>query len=83
MQAGPAWVVAKGGITSHDVAVRALGIRRATVLGQLLPGLVSVLRPVEALPEVVGTPYVVFAGNVGDEDTLAYVVDLFRGGPAR
>jgi uncharacterized protein YgbK (DUF1537 family) len=77
--AEPAWVVAKGGITSHDVAVRGLGIRRATVLGQLLPGLVSVFRPVEALPEVVGTPYVVFAGNVGDESTLAYVIDLFRG----
>jgi len=77
--AEPAWVVAKGGITSHDVAVRGLGIRRATVLGQLLPGLVSVFRPVEALPEVVGTPYVVFAGNVGDDGTLAYVIDLFRG----
>jgi len=77
--AEPAWVVAKGGITSHDVAVRGLGIRRATVLGQLLPGLVSVFQPVEALPQVVGTPYVVFAGNVGDENTLAYVIDLFRG----
>jgi len=76
--AEPAWVVAKGGITSHDVAVRGLGIRRATVLGQLLPGVVSVLRPVEALPEVVGTPYVVFAGNVGDETTLASVIDRFR-----
>jgi uncharacterized protein YgbK (DUF1537 family) len=75
----PAWVVAKGGITSHDVAVRGLGIRRAIVLGQLLPGLVSVFQPVEAAPEIVGMPYVVFAGNVGDEQTLAYVIDLFRG----
>lgn len=75
----PAWVVAKGGITSHDVAVRGLGIRRAIVLGQLLPGLVSVFHPVEAAPEIVGTPYIVFAGNVGDEQTLAYVIDLFRG----
>jgi uncharacterized protein YgbK (DUF1537 family) len=75
----PAWVVAKGGITSHDVAVRGLGIRRAIVLGQLLPGLVSVFQPVEAAPEIVGTPYVVFAGNVGDEQTLAYVIDLLRG----
>jgi uncharacterized protein YgbK (DUF1537 family) len=79
LAARPAWVIAKGGITSHDVAVRGLGIRRATVLGQLLPGLVSVLRPIDAAPEVVGTPYVVFAGNVGDETTLAYVIDLFRG----
>jgi uncharacterized protein YgbK (DUF1537 family) len=79
LAAKPAWVIAKGGITSHDVAVRGLGIQRATVLGQLLPGLVSVFRPIDAAPEVVGTPYVVFAGNVGDETTLAYVIDLFRG----
>jgi len=73
------WVVAKGGITSHDVAVHGLGIRRAIVEGQVLPGLVSVLRPVDAPPEVVGVPYVVFAGNVGDETTLAHVIELFRG----
>jgi uncharacterized protein YgbK (DUF1537 family) len=78
LPARPAWVVAKGGITSHDVAVRGLGIRRATVLGQLLPGMVSVFRPIDAAPEVVGTPYVVFAGNVGDETTLASVIDRFR-----
>jgi uncharacterized protein YgbK (DUF1537 family) len=77
--AAPAWVIAKGGITSHDVAVGGLGIRRAEVLGQLLPGMVSVLRPVEAAPEAVGVPYVVFAGNVGDESTLATVIDVFRG----
>jgi uncharacterized protein YgbK (DUF1537 family) len=77
LAARPAWVIAKGGITSHDVAVRGLGIRRAQVLGQLFPGLVSVFRPVEAAPEAVGTPYVVFAGNVGDDDTLADVVDRF------
>ena len=75
----PAWVIAKGGITSHDVAVRGLGIRRATVLGQLLPGLVSVFRPIEAAAEAVGIPYVVFAGNVGDDNTLADVLDLFTG----
>jgi uncharacterized protein YgbK (DUF1537 family) len=75
----PAWVVAKGGITSHDVAVRGLGIRRAEVIGQLFAGIVSVFRPIEAAPEAVGTPYVVFAGNVGDDETLADVVDLFAG----
>jgi uncharacterized protein YgbK (DUF1537 family) len=75
----PSWVVAKGGITSHDVAVRGLGIRRAKVIGQLLPGMVSVFRPIEAAPEAVGIPYVVFAGNVGDENTLADVIDIVRG----
>jgi uncharacterized protein YgbK (DUF1537 family) len=78
LPAKPAWVVAKGGITSHDIAVRGLGIRRARVLGQLLPGLVSVFRPLDAAPEAVGIPYVVFAGNVGDETTLASVIDRFR-----
>lgn len=73
----PAWVVAKGGITSHDVAVRGLGIRRGLVLGQLFEGMVSVLRALDAPPEVVGVPYVVFAGNVGDEYALAQVLDRF------
>jgi uncharacterized protein YgbK (DUF1537 family) len=79
LAARPAWVIAKGGITSHDVAVRGLGIRRAEVLGQLLPGMVSVFSPLDAAPGAVGTPYVVFAGNVGDEETLADIVDRFRG----
>lgn len=79
LDAHPAWVIAKGGITSHDVAVRGLGIRRATVLGQLLPGMISVLRPTVAADGVVGMPYVVFAGNVGDDDTLADTIALFRG----
>jgi uncharacterized protein YgbK (DUF1537 family) len=77
--ARPAWVVAKGGITSHDVAVHGMGIRRAEVLGQLLPGMISVWRPLDAPPETVGTPYVVFAGNVGDDSTLAHVVEMLRG----
>lgn len=77
--ARPAWVIAKGGITSHDVAARGLGIRRGTVAGQLFTGMVSVLRPDSAPDEVLGTPYVVFPGNVGDENALADVIDLFHG----
>jgi uncharacterized protein YgbK (DUF1537 family) len=79
LAAGPAWVVAKGGITSHDVAVRGLGIRRAEVAGQLFPGVISVFRPLDADPAATGKPYVVFAGNVGDEDTLAEVVAILNG----
>jgi len=29
---------------------------------------------------VQGMPYVVFAGNVGDENALADTIELFRGG---
>lgn len=76
--ARPAWVIAKGGITSHDVAVRGLGIRRARVAGQFLPGQISLFTPVEAPDDVVGCPYVVFPGNVGGVDALAVVRDRLR-----
>jgi uncharacterized protein YgbK (DUF1537 family) len=79
LPAGPAWILAKGGITSHDVAVHGLGMLRAEVAGQLLPGVISVFRPVDAAPEAVGLPYVVFAGNVGDDQTLAQVVGILDG----
>lgn len=66
-------IVAKGGITSHEVATAGLGMRRATVLGQFFPGSVSVLRlgPETTRP---GIPFVVFPGNVGDDDALADVL---------
>ena len=70
--APPRFVIAKGGITSSDVASEALEIRRATVLGPMLPGIVSLWQPQTG--PAVGIPYVVFAGNVGDTDSLARVV---------
>jgi uncharacterized protein YgbK (DUF1537 family) len=80
LAAHPAWVLAKGGITSHDVAVHGLGLRRATVLGQFLPGMVSALRIDEAEDAAArGIRFVVFAGNVGDDDALADVVARLRG----
>jgi uncharacterized protein YgbK (DUF1537 family) len=69
----PAFVVAKGGITSSVIASDALGIGRAWARGSLLPGIVSLWEPVSG--PAAGLPYVVFAGNVGDEDSLADVVD--------
>nr|WP_255672192.1 four-carbon acid sugar kinase family protein [Glycomyces amatae] len=75
--APPRFVVAKGGITSSDVASEALRIRRATVVGPMLPGIVSLWRP-ETGPAV-GVPYVVFAGNVGQADSLAAVVAKLAG----
>lgn len=77
------WVVAKGGITSSDVATKALGIRRAEILGQMFPGQVSAwsCRTSErGGPD--GVPYIVFAGNVGGPSSLADVVDTLAG-PAR
>jgi len=69
----PAYVIAKGGITSSDIATDALGISRARVVGSMLPGIVSVWQA--ASGAATGLPYVVFAGNVGDDASLATVVD--------
>lgn len=75
------WVLAKGGITSSDIATGGLHIRRATVVGQLFQGIVSAWLN-EGVGELGldGLPYVVFAGNVGDEATLAEAVAILRGG---
>ncbi|MED6046156.1 four-carbon acid sugar kinase family protein [Rothia kristinae] len=75
----PAWVVAKGGITSHEVALNGLGIRAAEVTGQFFPGQISLFRPVDAPAEVTGCPYVVFPGNVGTRESLADVVQRLQG----
>jgi len=72
----PRFVVAKGGITSSDVATEGLGIRRAWVRGTLLPGIVSAWSAVDGAAP--GMPYVVFAGNVGDDRSLAQIVDVLR-----
>lgn len=69
----PKFVVAKGGITSSDVAARGLSIGRAMVRGTMLPGIVSLWEPMDGPAQ--GIPYVVFAGNVGDAESLADVVD--------
>lgn len=72
-QTAPRFVIAKGGITSSDVASKGLGIRRAFVIGPMLPGIVSMWSGQDGRAK--GIPYIVFAGNVGDESSLAAVVD--------
>ncbi len=68
----PSFVVAKGGITSIEIARCALGARRAQVLGQVAAG-VPVWR-LGAEARWAGLPYVVFPGNVGTVETLREVV---------
>lgn len=76
-QATPAFCVAKGGITSSDLATDALGVRRAWIAGSLEPGLISVWRPLDG--PGAAPPFVVFAGNVGTEQSLANVITKLRG----
>lgn len=73
----PAYLVAKGGITSMEVARMGLGIKGAAVLGQICSGV-----PVWKLGDEAkwtGIPYVVFPGNVGDDDALRDTVRILGG----
>ena len=73
----PAFIVAKGGITSSDVGVKALHVRRAWVLGQIRPGVpVWQCGQESRFP---GVPYVILPGNVGEEGTLRSIMEEFLG----
>lgn len=64
----PRYLIAKGGITSSDLATKALGVKRALVRGQILPGIP--LWEIGAESRYPGLVYVVFPGNVGGDDAL-------------
>jgi uncharacterized protein YgbK (DUF1537 family) len=72
----PRYLVAKGGITSSDLATKGLGVRLATVLGQVAPGVPCWALGAES--KFPGVPYVVFPGNVGTPRSLADVITLLR-----
>jgi uncharacterized protein YgbK (DUF1537 family) len=68
----PKFILAKGGITSSDIAVKSLEISRAMVLGQVHKGV-----PVWQADEYSrfpSLPYIVFPGNVGDDSALFTVL---------
>lgn len=70
----PAFVIAKGGITSSDVGTKALAVKKANVLGQIKPGIpVWQTGPESKFPQ---TPYVIFPGNVGEISTLKEAVEV-------
>ncbi len=75
----PRFLLAKGGITSSDLATKALGVRRAEVLGQIAPGVpVWELGPESRWP---GLLYIIFPGNVGSDETLAAVAASLSAAP--
>jgi uncharacterized protein YgbK (DUF1537 family) len=68
----PKFIIAKGGITSSDVATKGLNIRKARVLGQVSAGIPVWQTGSEA--KFSGMPYIVFPGNVGTDRTLLETV---------
>jgi len=69
----PSFIIAKGGITSSDVGVKALRVRRATVMGQIRPGVPVWKTGAES--KFPNLPYIIFPGNVGEVSTLREVVE--------
>ncbi len=69
----PRFLIAKGGITSSDVGVKALHVKRATVIGHLQPGgPVWYTGPESKFP---GFVYVIFSSNAEKDDTLKKAVE--------
>lgn len=69
----PSFILAKGGITSNDIAVKGLSMKKGNTLGQIIPGV-----PVWELgkdSKFPGLTYIVFPGNVGEEDSLKIVFE--------
>jgi len=72
----PNYIVAKGGITSSDVGTKGLQVKRATVAGQIKPG-IPVWRTGEE-SKFPGIAYVIFPGNVGTKTTLREAVEVLN-----
>lgn len=70
----PAFVIAKGGITSSDIGTKALRVKRANVMGQIRPGIPVWQTGEESKFPL--TPYVIFPGNVGEIETLKEAVEV-------
>ena len=58
----PKFIIAKGGITSSDVATKGLEIKKAQVIGQITQGVPVWLTGEEA--KYSNMPYVIFPGNI-------------------
>lgn len=69
----PKFIIAKGGITSSDVATKGLSVRKAMVMGQIKKGIpVWMTGPESKFPDM---PYIIFPGNVGEVSTLREIVE--------
>ena len=66
----PSYLVAKGGITSHDILTKGLGVKRGTVMGQMVPNVPCIMAE--------HYPYIIFPGNVGGEESLKEVYIKLR-----
>lgn len=76
LEVRPSYIIAKGGITSSDIGTKGLEVKKATVAGQIKPGIPVWTTGSES--KFPGIPYVVFPGNVGTKTTLKEVAEILN-----
>jgi uncharacterized protein YgbK (DUF1537 family) len=76
IKTAPRYILAKGGITSSDIATQALKVKKAMVSGQILPG-VPVWK-LGAESRFADLTYIVFPGNVGNSNAMVEVVHQLK-----
>lgn len=65
----PAYLVAKGGITSHDILTHGLNVSMARVMGQAINSVPCIMTEKDGH----NLPYIIFPGNVGNASSLAEI----------
>ncbi|CEG26453.1 four-carbon acid sugar kinase family protein, partial [Bacillus sp. B-jedd] len=68
----PSFIVAKGGITSSDVAIKGLKVKKALVMGQIKKGIPVWMTGEES--KFPFMPYIIFPGNVGEDSDLREII---------
>jgi len=63
----PSYLVAKGGITSHDILTKGLSVKTARVMGQIINSVPCVMTE--------HYPYIIFPGNVGGPRSLREIYE--------
>lgn len=74
LEVKPNFIIAKGGITSSDIGTKGLEVQRATVAGQVRPGIPVWTTGSES--KFPGMAYVIFPGNVGTKTDLREVAEM-------
>lgn len=73
----PAFLLSKGGVTSHDIATKGLDIKKVLVKGQIIDGVTVWVTDEDCkFDELV---YIVFPGNVGEQNDLRLVYEKLKG----
>jgi uncharacterized protein YgbK (DUF1537 family) len=71
----PRFFIAKGGITSSDILTKSFHVKKAKVLGQIIPGVpVWQLNDCKPFP---GLIYMPFPGNLGGDDAIYKAIQKF------